>query len=471
MTRYFLLIWAFLALCACSTEPARPNVILISIDSLRADHVGCYGYERSTTPNLDRFAAEGVRFDEHISSSSWTLPAHASLFTSVPDSVHGCVESDGVALSPEFTTLAERFQAGGYSTAGFYAGPYLHAAFGLGQGFDTYRYVAENAAEFAAEDVEDWGLDGIAQAKTHTGVTNPLVYDAASAWLAEREDPFFLFLHFWDVHYDFTPPPPWDTRFNPGYSGPVTGKNFFFDPSIRAGMPAADREQLLALYDGEVGWTDSFLGRLREELTRLGLAENTILAITSDHGTEFFDHGRKGHRTTLFEELIRVPFVLWYPERLGAAVVSTQTRSIDVGPTLLELVNLAPISDSGASSLLTLAQGGALDFDNVAVSELYSVGSRLRSVRDGDTKVLMDENQPESLLRWYDLTFDPKEQRARDDFEAGTGLRAHQTFLKAQAQLLEALANRPGAPTEVALPASVQQDLRDNGYLGSSDED
>lgn len=471
MIRSLRIVPVLVALGACSQEEQRPNVILISIDSLRADHVGCYGYERPTTPNLDRFAAEGVRFNEHISSSSWTLPAHASLFTSVPDSVHGCVESDGVALSPRFTTLAERFKSAGYSTAGFYAGPYLHGAFGLGQGFDEYRYVAEDAAEFGAAEVKRWGLDPRAHARTHKGVTNPQVHDAASAWLAKQDGPFFLFLHFWDVHYDFTPPAPWDTRFNPGYTGPVTGENFFFDRSIRPDMPGADRQQLLALYDGEVGWTDSFLGHLRGELEDLGLDGNTVLAITSDHGTEFFDHGGKGHRTTLYEELIRVPFVLWYPTSLGAAVVDVQTRSIDVGPTLLEIADLAPPSDSSASSLLDLARGGALEFDNLAVSELYSVGNRLRSVRDGKTKVLLDENQPDAPLRWYDLSFDPSEQRARRDFDEGVGQMAHQNFLKAQAQLLEAVAARPGAPTSASLPPSVLEALRANGYLGSGDGD
>ncbi len=459
--------WGLLG--SCSTEPDRPNVILISIDSLRADHVSCYGYERVTTPHLDQLSEEGVLFREHISSSSWTLPAHASLFTSVPDSVHGCVESNGVALSGDFTTLAEQFGSGGYSTAGFYAGPYLHGAFGLGQGFDEYRYVVEAAGEFSAEDVKRWGLDPRAHAKTHEGVTNHLVYEAGSKFLQAQEGPFFLFLHFWDVHYDFTPPAPWDTRFNPGYEGPVTGEDFFFDRSIRADMPAGDREHLLALYDGEVGWTDSFLGVLRTELEALGLAENTVLAVTSDHGTEFFEHGGKGHRTTLYEELIRVPFVLWYPAALAPAVVDAQTRSIDVGPTLLELANLAPLADSGAASLVGLARGGALDFDNAAVSELYSVGQRLRSVRTLESKVVMDENQPEQLMRWYDLSFDPTEQRARSDFEGGRGLEAQQHFLRAQAELLQAVANRPGAPEAAQLPESVREALEANGYIGGED--
>jgi arylsulfatase A-like enzyme len=153
------------------------------------------------------------------------------------------------------------------------------------------------------------------------------------------------------------------------------------------------------------------------------------------------------------------------------AVVEVQTRSIVVGPTLLELADLAPASASSGYSLLNLARGGALGFDNLAVSELYSVGNRMRSVRDGKTKILLDENQPEAPLRWYDLSFDPSEQRARVDFETGAGQTAHLNFLKVQAQLMEAVSARPGAPTSASLPPSVLEALRANGYLGSEDGD
>ncbi len=216
---YPLLPVLLCSLAACGggeDVPDRPNVILVSIDSLRADHVGCYGYGPETTPNLDRFAREGVRFEQHISSSSWTLPAHAAMFTSVADSVHGCVEATGTALNPAFTTLAERFKGAGYAAGGFYGGPYLHDAFGLGQGFDPYVYcVEENRDVFPGDRVEAWGNNPLNHARSHRGVTNDDVWDAAREWMVSAEDqPFFAFVHFWDVHYDFTPPPPWDTMFD-----------------------------------------------------------------------------------------------------------------------------------------------------------------------------------------------------------------------------------------------------------------
>jgi len=447
-------------------------VLLISIDTLRADHVGCYGYGRATTPNIDALAREGVLFENHISSSSWTLPAHASLFTSVADSVHGCMESTGTALSPAFTTLAERFADAGYATAGFYAGPYLHEVFGLGQGFETYDYCVDDPGAFSAEEVESWGLDPLAQKRSHEGITNPGVYRAGRDWIkAHKDRPFFVFLHFWDVHYDFTPPPPWDTRFNPGYQGPVDGRNFFFDPSIAPGMPEADLQQLVALYDGEIGWTDTFVGRLREDLEAWGLSDDTIIVVTSDHGTEFFEHGGKGHRSTLYDELIRIPLVIWYPARLEARHVSAQTRSIDVGPTLLELADLPAPTGIMGHSLLSLASGRELDFDNAAISELYSVGQRLRSVRALESKFLVDENDPEPE-RWYDLQSDPAEVQPIRDLNAELGGRARERYQRAEQELEQAIARRPGAPVGTSLPPGIQHDLIQIGYVdGGPDED
>ena len=125
-------------------KPMPPSVLLISIDMLRADHVSCYGYERPTTPAIDALAARGVRFEETISTAPWTLPAHTALFTSLADSVHGVSDAVGLALAPEVTTLAERFQRASYATGGFYAGPYLHDAYGLAQGFDVHQLRAQS---------------------------------------------------------------------------------------------------------------------------------------------------------------------------------------------------------------------------------------------------------------------------------------------------------------------------------------
>ncbi len=471
-----LLLTALLSSACGGAEASSPppNVILISIDSLRADHVGCYGYGRNTTPHLDRFAREGVVFEQHISSSSWTLPAHAALFTSVPDSVHGCVEATGTALNPAFVTLAERFREGGYEAAGFYAGPYMHEAFGLGQGFEPYLYCVEYRESFDSDAVEQWGNDGAAHARSHQGTTNEALYGAAAAWIEEhKQRPFFAFLHFWDVHFDFTPPPPWDTRFDPGYDGPIDGRNFFSDHErYNPAISPADLAHLIALYDGEIGWTDSFLGRLREALEEWGLAENTLVVVTSDHGTEFFDHGWKGHRHTLFDELVRTPLVLWFPKRFqGGRKVEEQTRIIDVAPTLLELAGLAPLEVGMGSSLVGLADGGALDFENRAVCELYSVGRRLRAVRTATGKLMHDEHNTEQPKVWFDLTGDPREQRPRTGFDDGPGRDLRRDYLRALAEIERALERRPGNAVDPELSERILRELESNGYVGGDEEE
>lgn len=473
-----LLLAGLLSICACGGDDPdpRPNVILVSIDSLRADHVGCYGYDRKTTPNLDRFAAEGARFAQHISSSSWTLPAHAAMFTSVSDSVHGCVEATGTALNPAFITLAERFKQAGYATGGFYGGPYLHEAFGLGQGFDEYTYCVESEAEhFEASQVEQWANSSVKHERSHTGVTNDQVYGAARSWMeGQRDGPFFTFVHLWDVHYDFTPPGEWATRFDPAYEGPIDGRNFFSDhATYNPRMSRRDLVHLKALYDGEIGWTDTFLGKLRQDLEAWGLDKNTVVAITSDHGTEFFDHGLKGHRLTLFDEVVHVPFVLWAPGRIDPGrVVEDQTRVIDLGPTLLELADIPGHQGVMGESLATLARGGALDFDNTAVCELYSIGRSLRAVRVPGGKFLRDEAEGAQVpARWYDLRADPGEKVFSTEFNAGRGAELRATYGKALRALSDAIAARPGDSVPTDLTDRLRRDLEGNGYIGSDQED
>ena len=212
---------ALLLLAACgSKQPQGPHVLLISIDTLRPDHLSCYGYEHETSPRIDRLASEGVLFENHISSSSWTLPSHTALFTSLPDFVHGVTDSRSTALAPSFTTLAERFRRAGWDTAGFFSGPYLHPSFGLGQGFDRYENCTGYAEDFEGREVEDWVFDRDLMLNSHQDVTGERVLESVTTWLEQRETgPFFAFVHLWDPHFDFVPPAPWDEHFDPGLRG------------------------------------------------------------------------------------------------------------------------------------------------------------------------------------------------------------------------------------------------------------
>lgn len=481
MTRWTLVaaLCSAALLAGCKREPARPNVLLISIDMLRADHVHALGYARATTPNIDRLANEGACFEQHVSSSSWTLPAHAALFTGLNDVQHGVVDTH-LALGPEALTLAERFKAAGYETAGFFAGPYLHPAFGFGQGFERYVNCTSYAGKLDGAPSSAWSMDKDVMRESHADVTNPRVFQRFQEWIGQHDPsqggrPFFAFLHLWDAHFDFVPPAPYDTRFDPDYKGSITGRGydgrgFFFDERIAPGMDARDLEHLIALYDGEIAWTDEHVGKVRAELERLGLLENTLVVITSDHGTEFFEHGRKGHRQSLYDEVVRVPLVMRLPEHLAAgARIGEQTRSIDVVPTILELCGLPAPLDVAGQSLMPLVRKDPGARPARAILELDSVGAHLRAVRAAKWKFVdvIGSDQP----FYFDLEKDPRELSPLTDRETELGKRATQAYLTEVEGLEAWLRAHPAPATSSQLPADVQHNLRHEGYIGGGDED
>lgn len=459
--------------CSKKDVPAPPNVLLISIDMLRPDHLSCYGYAKTTSPNIDRMAAEGVLFENHISSSSWTLPAHAAMFTSLPDSLHGCTDTDK-RLCERAVTLAQRFASSGYATAGFFSGPYLHPAFGLGRGFQTYVDCCSNKEELDSEPPSKWAMDEDAMKKSHQDVTSPRVFAAVQGWLAKREEkPFFMFVHLWDTHFDFVPPPPYDKQFDPDYTGKITGEGFFFNPAINAQMDKRDLDHILALYDGEIAWTDSFVGKIRDELSKAGLLENTVIAITSDHGTEFFEHGDKGHRKTLFDEVIRIPLVLRYPAKLPRQMrVEEQSRMIDLGPTLLALAGAQPPTDMMGESLRDYVEKKPDVRHRRAVSELQSVGRNMRAVRTLPWKFIDDIGR--DTFYYYDLKTDAGEQKRLHEPESEQCKKLQNGYLEEAKAMEDFIAHHAdtciGESSASSPPADVMRQLRQNGYVGAGED-
>lgn len=447
-----------------------PNILFISVDMLRPDHLGCYGYGRPTSPRLDALAAEGVLFQNQISSSSWTLPAHAAMFTSLPDAVHGCTDTDR-RLPSMLTSLPERFRTAGYRTAGFFSGPYLHPTFGFDRGFETYVDCTSYANTLDDKDVKDWAMDPAVMRESHRDVTNPIIFANVKEWLDDHaHERFFLFIHMWDPHFDFIPPPPYDTMFDPEYTGWVSGQDFFNDPRINKDMDPRDLAHLKALYDGEIAATDATIGRILDELRDAGVLDDTLVCVTSDHGTEFFEHGLKGHRKTLFDECIRVPLILRYPAGLPAGKrIAAQTRSIDIGPTMLELAGLGVPAGILGSSLLPLIEEGRPDFDNTAISELATAGRRMRTMR---TPAWKFTDAMHSNLRFYmDLKNDPREQRILRDMATGQGLELSRRYAKWAAALARLREQLRVVPEQSDVPSDVMRVLKSVGYVGGDEDE
>ena len=371
------------------------NILLISVDTLRADHVSWHGYPRDTTPALARLARRGVVFEQAMSTSSWTLPAHGSLLTGLYPSAHAA-QDDGSRLAAAVPTLAGMLRAAGFRTFAVVSHVYVASPFGFDRGFDVF---------------DDSMIEG--------GAANPRgdrVVDRALELLDERDPgaPFFGFVHLYDPHWDYAAPAPDTRRFvAPDYAGPIDGSYSAMIPFLSgSGLGGEDLAALVGYYDGEIAWVDRQLGRLVEGLAARGLERTTLIVLTSDHGEEFLEHGRLGHGRTLYEEQLRVPLLLHHaslpPERRREPV-----SLIDVAPTLLELAGLEPPSELPGRSLRNLVPR-----DRVLFAESIRFGLAWRAARRGERKVV--QLAEAGGRAFFDLARDPREQQPlRDDPTGG----------------------------------------------------
>jgi arylsulfatase A-like enzyme len=311
------LLTACLVLAGCrgdeGSAPPPRNILLLSIDTLRADHLGCYGYARHTSPNLDALAARGVLFEQVVAPAPWTMPSHASLLTGVYPRHHG-VRAFGQALPARLSTLASALHAAGYHTAA--------------------------VVNFAA-------LDSLVESFEQSWTVRPgqgdapAVFEIAARWLEQEPSPFFLFLHVYDVH----PPHPPRSPFLEPYDGIVNGSATQIQ-AFRRGrleLDADDARRLRDLYDAEILRLDEQLGRFLAGLERDGHLEDTLLAVVADHGEEFFEHGSLGHGHTLHPELLRVPVILVGPTLPHGLRVDDPVSLLDTAPTLLAVVGAPPL--------------------------------------------------------------------------------------------------------------------------------
>ncbi len=390
-----------------SRSAGRPNVLLISIDSLRRDHLRSYGYQRDTSPVMERLAREGVVFETVVAPTSWTLPSHITMMTGISPETHGVID-DGRRLSSAATTLAEVFRFEGYETAGFVSGPYLRAEYGFYQGFDLYDDYSVELAQPA------FGNLSLAD-ESHSWITAPVLAKSFSSWFEDwssrhRGAPFFAFLHQWDVHYDYLPPPPYDTMFDAAYLGSATGRY----EHMKSSMSARDLEHVVALYDGEIRFSDELVDHLISALENGGILDQTIVILTADHGEEFYEHGLKGHRHQLYDESLLVPLVMRYPPSLAAGIhVRQQVRLMDIARTVLGLAKVNPPQGFGSIKGESGVQRGRdlADLVNRApgpvVHAFGSLGGSMFFLRTGRHKFLLNADFETEEL--YDLMRDPEE--------------------------------------------------------------
>ena len=321
--------------------PKGPNVIIIGVDTLRADHVSSYGYFRKTTPNIDELADHAILFKKAFSSSSWTLPSFQSIFTALYQKNHKVVNTS-YRLNKSYNTFAELLKNNGYRTAGFIAGPLLKSLFGFNQGYDVYEESVSSSTNI----------------ESHKDITSPRITEMALHWIKKNKDnKFFLFIHYWDPHYDYIPPPPYDTLFDPHYHGAMDGKDFEKNNNINPEMDKRDLQHIVSLYDGEIRWTDMHIEKIFNALKELMIDEDTIIIIVGDHGEEFLEHGRKGHAQSLYNEVIHVPLIIKIPGISERKDIETIVSTVDIMPTVLSVLDIKSPSVMDGENLMPIING------------------------------------------------------------------------------------------------------------------
>jgi arylsulfatase A-like enzyme/Flp pilus assembly protein TadD len=360
-------LFCFGPLCVSAT-PKNPNLLLITLDTVRADRLSCNGSKRVSTPHLDGLAAGGVNFTRARTSAPLTLPAHASIMTGTYPPVHGVRDNGSYRLPEDQLALAEVLDEHGYETAAFIGAFVLDRSFGLAQGFDVY-------------DEGDWGE---ARIGGNLAAERPAeaVYDAFSKWIEERAEdgPFFAWVHLYDPHAPYTPPEPFRKR-------------YVSDP-----------------YAGEIAYTDAVVGKIVADLGSRALLQSTLVAVVGDHGEGLGEHGEQTHSLLIYNSTIHVPMLLTFPDRIPPGkTVDQLTRTIDLAPTILDYLGLARPFGQG-TSLRSLIDGKDLDEEILAYSEsLYpslNLGwSELRGLEAGSHRFIL---APRPEL--YDLAHDPGER-------------------------------------------------------------
>ena len=323
----------------CAAPPAElaptRGYILISLDTLGARHLGCYGAERDTSPFFDRLAGEGVLFENAFVQYPSTLVSHVSMFTGLYPQEHGVYPPSSV-LSAEVPSLPERFRAAGFRTAGHTEAGYVSADFGFDRGFDEFEAVANGGR--AAQTFER-GLGFLA------GLGS--------------DDRFFLFLHTYAVHDPYEPPAEHDRRYWPGAAPEVTDSRGSFLRDVNMGRHRVPPETIAfyrAQYDAEVRALDDALHAFFDRLDALGLRAETTIVVTSDHGEEFAQHGKLAH-SQVYPETLHVPLLVLHPDLTGGSRVSDLVQSIDLAPTLYELSGVAAGGEMSGVSLVPLLEG------------------------------------------------------------------------------------------------------------------
>ncbi len=415
-----------------------PNVIVIVVDTLRADHLSSYGYERETSPFIDQLAAEGVRFENAISPSSWTQPSHASMLTGRYTYEH---QAETRPLDDTYPTIGEVLQAQGYRTGAFSANTlFFTRRQGFGRGFLHFEDNYQSAPDaFFNSSLYGYLFDyyGLRKAFNYEGVPTrrlaPEINRSALRWIDRSDQPFFVFINYFDVHDPYTPPEPYLSKYGQTQGGLINGFLERYHPDL---TPEQLQSEIDA-YDGSINYVDDQIKDLFAELESRGGLENTIVIITADHGESLGEHGLLQHSASLYRQEIHVPLIVWGAGVPSAVVVDTPVSTTSLPVTILQLLNV----NDGAfpSQPLTKLFGGSVppgwaqpisevaQFVGAAEQNPTTYGE-MKSVVGDQLQYIVHEEYGEVLYNWRN---DPQEQsNLANDPASATALKVFRSYLE-----------------------------------------
>jgi arylsulfatase A-like enzyme len=462
------------------TATARPNVILITLDTVRADHLGLYGYARNTTPRLGGLAAQAVVYRRAFSSSNWTLPGHASMLTGLSPLHHGArmMGERPQAISSRAATMAQILDGEGYRTAGFVANSdVLIPFFGFARGFQRYKivrletYLGRSGRPFLLRELVRGAVGRIvAPGRVEAEFASADMINAEAHRFLHAADtgdkPFLLFLNYMDAHAPYVPPSPFEARFagkDPGFKWSAWS-DLVRDVSIDRTRHLQDRDvrHLTSQYDGAIAYLDARVGDLLDDLRENGLFDDSLIIVTSDHGEGLGQHDIVTHKMSLYQHQVHVPLIIKYPGSARTGAVDTIVGDVDILPKMLDVIGVAPPRSLDGRTLRTVRPDGPACAMSQSSTTRYSFsgppddGFAEVSLTCGSYKLIRSHD---GALELFDLSSDPDE--LHNVYGARTVPRAWLTIL--EATLDEA--RRQGQGARPAIEPDVANRLRALGYV------
>jgi arylsulfatase A-like enzyme len=462
------------------------NVLVLLIDTLRADYLSCYGFELPTSPNIDKFAGEGAQFLNTFSPASWTKPATASLMTGFYPSTHQA-NTMGSGLSDSFEIMPEIYKKKGYRTAIFTSNNLVSPLFGFDQGVDFFYYgKAQMIRELMLGDIirtlsrmeleKRQQLEAFLwELESYLRFGEQVAYDLSADALntnflewaeSDAGRPFFAYIHYIEPHYPYTPPPPYDSLFAGVESGEFVQpeQNYGFQPFDR--MDPVDPElvrTVLGEYMGEIAYIDDCLGRFFSELDKRGILDKTLVVLTADHGEEFFEHSMWGHGHSLFNEVVDIPLIMRYPALIPPGTkVSTLASLVDILPTLYDFSGIQASHVLPGKSLLPfLREGDAVADGHKSYGEVLRGGQMALYITDGTYKLLKCEKGVLEETLMFSILEDPSENTNLSDSLPDL----KNSLLIAMEEIHKSSSSNAVEQKEVEIDKTTEDQLKAMGYI------